>query len=109
VTLSLLRVFGALALVLAVFFAGVWLFRNWQRRGGRPGRRSRLHILEVRSLGARHALYVVGYDRERLLISSSPTGVTLVDRLPPADPSEPAAVTPPASFAETLRHLLQPR
>ena len=28
---SVLRVFGALAFVLALFLGGVWLFRNWQR------------------------------------------------------------------------------
>jgi flagellar biogenesis protein FliO len=109
VSLSFLRTFGALGLVLALFFGGVWLFRNWQRGTGSRGRPARLQILEVRSLGARQALFVVGYDRERLLVASSPGGITLLDRLPTAGPGEPVDVAPPASFADTLRQLLQPR
>ena len=31
VALSFVRVLGALALVLAIFLGGLWLFRNWQR------------------------------------------------------------------------------
>jgi flagellar biogenesis protein FliO len=109
VTLSLLRIAGALALVLALFFAGVWLFRNWQRGLGRSTRPARLQLLESRSLGARQALYVVAYDRERLLVASSPTGITLVDRLPRADETDAPATPSPASFGDTLRQILQPR
>ena len=63
VGLSLVRVFGALALVLAIFLGGVWLFRNWQRLVIQGGRAPRLNVLEVRSLGGRHVLYVVGYQQ----------------------------------------------
>ena len=41
IVFSFFRVFGALAIVFAVFLAGLWLFRNWQRvlvRKGRPAR-----------------------------------------------------------------------
>src|ERR1041385_2849611 len=48
---SLLRVFGALALVLAIFLGGVWLFRNWQRLVIQRGRTPRLNTLQNRSLG----------------------------------------------------------
>ena len=109
VTISLLRIAGALILVLALFFVGAWLFRNWQRGVGRPNRPARLHLLEFRSLGARQALYVVAYERERLLVASSPTGVTLIDRLPRADEADAPLASPPASFGDTLRQLLQPR
>ena len=55
-----LRLFGALAIVLALFLGGVWAFRNWHRLG--QARSSQhLRILESRSLGGRHALHVVGY------------------------------------------------
>ena len=79
---SLFRVLGALALVLAVFFGGLWLFRNWQRAFVNKGRTPRLNVLEVKSLGQRHALYVVGYESQRMLVASSPTGITMLTTLP---------------------------
>ncbi len=108
ITLPLVRVLGALAIVLVLFVAGAWLVRNWQtlaaRRSGRP---ARLRLLEVRSLGGRHALYVVAYDRQRLLVAASPTGLSLIDRLPPAaEDEEPAGPEPSSTFAETLRRIL---
>src|SRR3954466_6384829 len=60
---SLVRVFAALAFVLAIFLGGVWLFRNWQRLTVQRGRAPKLNVVEVRSLGGRHALYVVAYER----------------------------------------------
>src|SRR5437879_5183585 len=69
---SLIRVIGALALVLALFLAGIWLFRNWQRLVVRKGKAPQLTILEVKPLGHRHGLYLVGYEQQRLLLASSP-------------------------------------
>ena len=109
VTSSLLRIFGALLLVLALFFGGVWLFRNWQRVAGGGGRPIKLQILEMKAMGNRHALFVVGYEQQRLLVASSPTGITLLDRLPPAVGTESETVAAPVSFAETLRKLLPTR
>lgn len=102
IALALLRLVGALAIVLALFYGGVWAYRHWQRASVLKGHTPRLNILEARSLGSRHALYVVGYDHQRLLLSSSPSGVTLVSHLPPedADGSEPVA-TIPDQAAET--------
>ena len=110
---SLLRVFGALALVLAIFLGGVWLYRNWQRLVIRRGRAPRLNVLEVRSLGGRHALYVVGYQDERFLLAASPAGVNLVSHLQPGETEQstevPAAksAAPQLSFAESLAHVLR--
>src|SRR3982751_5259452 len=84
VGLSLIRVLGALALVLAVFLGGVWLVRNWQRLTIQRGRTPKLNVVEVRSLGGRHALYVVAYEQERFLLAASPTGVNLLSHLQPA-------------------------
>ncbi len=109
VTFSLLRIFGALLLVLAMFFGGVWLFRNWQRVARPGGRPAKLQVLEMRSLGNRSALFVVGYEQQRLLLASSPTGITLLDCLPAATAAEAEAVAAPVSFAETLRKLLPTR
>jgi flagellar biogenesis protein FliO len=109
VTFSLVRIFGAMLLVLALFFGGVWLFRNYERLTGARGRPNKLQILEMKALGNRHALFVVGYEQQRLLIASSPGGITLLDRLPPATSAEAETVTAPASFAETLGKLLPTR
>jgi len=108
VGLSLVRVFGALALVLAIFLGGVWLFRNWQRLVIQGGRAPRLNVLEVRSLGGRHVLYVVGYQQERFLIAASPAGVNLVSHLEASDEeiTEPKSA-PPASFARALARVLK--
>ncbi len=105
---SLVRLGGALLLVLGLFLGGVWLFRNWQRLAVYKGRTPKLNILEVKSLGSRHALYLVSYEQQRLLISSSPAGINLLTHLPEADAAEPVPVgTPaPASFAENLRRVL---
>lgn len=102
---SVLRVLGALALVLAVFFAGIWLFRNWQRFIGRTGRAPKLGVLEVKTLGNRHSLYVVSYERQRMLLASSPAGITLVSQLPEAAADETSS-PPQLSFAETLQDVL---
>src|SRR6185295_7050904 len=74
---SLLRVFGSLVLVLALFLAGIWLFKNWQRLAIQKRRSPKVNILEVKTLGGRHALYLVAYEQQRFLISSSPTGINL--------------------------------
>ncbi len=105
---SVLRVFGAFALVTALFFVGVWLFRNWQRFAFRKGGAPRLNVIEVKSLGQRHAIYVVGYDQQRMLLSSSPGGVTLLSHLPNADEAAQLVVpeSPRPNFAEALRQVL---
>lgn len=112
--LSVMRVLGALALVIALFLAGVWLFRNWQRLSLRRGLAPQLVVLEARPLGQRQSLYVVGYQHLRLLLAASPAGISLLTSLPPA--AEPAALNghshshDPArnghgSFAEVMRRV----
>ncbi len=112
---SLLRTLGALAMVIALFLGGAWLFRNWQRLALRPGQNPQLHVLEVRHLGQRHALYVVGYHDQRMLLAASPTGVSLVSHLPhgeplsPPMPAAPTSATPVADFTAALQQALQVR
>ena len=105
--LSLMRVTGALALVLGLFLGGVWLFRNWQRLAVHRGRAPKLRVLETRSLGGRQALYVVGYEQERLLIASSAAGVQLISQLSPADEEEPTTAAASATFADALATVLK--
>lgn len=99
---------GALALVIGIFLGGVWLFRNWQRLAVQRGRAPKLNILETRSLGGRQAIFVVGYERERFLISSSPGGVNLLSHLPSVVEGETAAKSSPApSFTQALTQVLK--
>jgi flagellar biogenesis protein FliO len=102
---SLLRVAGAMALVIALFLAGVWLFKNWQRLAMRPGAAPKLSVLEFKSLGQKQALYVVGYEQQRLLIASSASGLTLLSHLPAAEEAAPDDA-PKLSFAEAFQHVL---
>lgn len=106
---SAIRVCAALAIVLAVFFAGVWLFRNGQRIAWRKTGAPKLAILESRPLGNRFALHVVGYEQQRLLIGSSPAGLSLLSPLPPATETkgESAAPVESASFLQCLQSVLR--
>ena len=105
---SVLRVLGALALVIGIFLGGVWLFRNWQRIDLQRGNKPKLNIVETRSLGGRQALYVVGYEQGRFLIASSPAGVSLLSHLPDAAVEEASpAGKPSAAFAQALVQMLK--
>ncbi|HEY3915636.1 MAG TPA: flagellar biosynthetic protein FliO [Verrucomicrobiae bacterium] len=104
---SLLRVFGALGVVIALFLGGVWMFKNWQRLGMRRGATPKLNVLEVKSLGQRQALYVVGYEQQRMLIASSSAGVTLVSHLPEAGAEvAQTAPAPSMTFVEAFQQVL---
>jgi flagellar biogenesis protein FliO len=110
VSFSVLRLFGALALVLAIFLGGAWLFRNWQRIVLQKGRAPKLNVMEVRPLGNRHALYVIAYENQRMLLSSSPAGVSFLSHLPSVETGreepEPAPSGTAMPFAQTLQQLL---
>lgn len=102
---SLVRMAGALAVVVALFLAGVWLFKNWQRLALRQGPVPKLSVLEFRSLGQRQAIYVVGYEQQRMLIGASANGLTLLSHLPAADEAPPEAA-PRLSFTEAFQQVL---
>jgi flagellar biogenesis protein FliO len=113
---SLARVFGALAIVMALFFGAVWFYRNWQGALARKHGGVRLDLMEVRSLGNKQSLVVVGYGPQRLLVGASPAGIHLLTHLP-SDESAPAAepVVPetvpskPPRFMEALQQVLNQR
>jgi len=97
-------------LVIGLFLGGVWMVRNWQRVGGPGARSTKLSVLESRSLGNRQAIYVVGYERERFLIASSPGGVNLLSHLTTATEEESASAagsSPAPSFAQALTQVLK--
>ena len=108
--ISLLRVTGALALVLGLFLGGAWFFKNWQRLTLQRSRQPKLNILETRPLGARQAVFVVAYEHQRFLVATSPAGVNLLSHLPDAEAAgadtaeKPAA---PLSFGQALAQVLK--
>jgi flagellar biogenesis protein FliO len=107
---SLLRVLGALALVLGLFLGGVWFVRNGRFSALGRSRSARLNVLETRSLGARQTIHVVGYGAERFLVGSTPTGINLVSHLASAaeeEISEASQPGPKLSFAEAFAQVLR--
>ena len=106
---SVFRVFGAFFVVVALFLGGVWLYRNWQRFSVKKSGGAKLNLIEVKSLGQRQAIYVVGYQQQRMLLGASPAGITLLSHLPAAGEAEAADPTPNLSFTEALQHVLSKR
>ena len=102
---ALFRVVGALLLVFALLFGGVWLVKNWQRFALRKGRAPRLRLLEAQSLGGRQGVYIISYEQQRFLVAASPAGVSLLSHLPDADAvaEEVSAVVTPNSFLQALQ------
>ena len=102
---SILRVFGALIFVIAVFLAAAWCFRHWGRISVAGGAQGKLFILECKSLGPRHAVYVAGYEKKRFLIASSPAGTSLLSELPDAEEPASAAVSATPTFMDILQRM----
>jgi len=106
---SVFRVCGAFILVVAIFLGGVWLVKNSQKLAVKKSGGAKLNLLEVKTLGQRQALYVVGYQQQRLLIAASPAGVTLLSHLPAAGEDETVAPAVTLNFSEALQHVLSRR
>ena len=106
---SIFRVCGAFIFVVALFLAAVWVYRNWQRFAVQKSGGAKLSLIEVKSLGQRQAIYVVGYQEQRMLIASSPAGITLLSHLPSAEGPEKNAAPVNLSFADALQHVLSRR
>ena len=109
---AVFRMVGSLALVIAIFFVGAWIFRNMHRFKAAGPNLRKLQVLEAKSLGPRQAVYVVGYEQQRLLIGSSAQGLTLLTHLPaaPVLDNQLSATNPerivPVSFGEALMQAL---
>lgn len=106
---SLLRLIASLSVVLALFFGGVWVFKNWQRMAAVRGPEPRPQVLEGRHRGARQAVHAMGHEQQRFLVASSSAGVTLPTHLPEG---EAQAVSTPAgqpSSPETSHRMLEPK
>ena len=103
---------GGLCVVISVLMAGAWAFKNRERLVGNRIRESKLRVLESRSLGARHSICVVAYDQQRILLSTSPSGVSMLTHLPDASQDEiEAEAKSPAlpTFSEAFMHALASR
>lgn len=106
VIMAIVRLIGAFVLILAILFFGVWFYRNWQRLLIKRNGPTKLHILEAKSLGPRQSLYLIGYERQRMLVAASPEGISLLTILPDSDTDAAAAVPAPANFSDVLQKVL---
>lgn len=88
---SLVQLVGMLLLVLGLFAAFAWAVKRWRLLPQLRGGQNRLQILEVRSLGQRNSLMVVGYGEQRFLIGTSSSGLQLLSQLPEKDSSNAQA------------------
>ena len=62
----------------------------------------------MKALGGKHALYVVGYQQQRLLLACSPAGVSLVSHLPADDSTPvPSQAVGGENFMQALQHAVQ--
>lgn len=107
--MAMVRMVGSLALVVALFFAGAWVFRNLHRFRSSTLPERKLQILEAKSLGARQAIYVVAFEQQRLLIGSTSQGLTLLTHLPdgaPQETTERTQRTAAVPFGEALLQAL---
>ena len=88
---SLVQLMGMLLLVLGLFAAFAWAVKRWRLLPQLRGGQNRLQILEVRSLGQRNSLMVVGYGEQRFLIGTSSAGLQLLSQLPEEENSHTQA------------------
>ena len=103
---AIFRMVGSLAIVIALFFVGAWLFRNMHRFKSSGLSQRKLHVLEGKSIGPRQAIYVVAYEEQRLLIGSTAQGITLLTHLPEGAPQPVGERIVSVSFGEALMQAL---
>ena len=109
----MIRIVGALMIVMAILLGGAWWFRKSRLFGLVPAQSSHLNVIETRSLGSRHALHVVEYGSKRFLIADSPAGTNFLTDLEKLEEEvteeldESAEKISPGSFAGKLKTLLE--
>ena len=108
----MIRIVGALMIVMAILLGGAWWFRKSRLFGLVPAQSSHLNVIETRSLGSRHALHVVEYGSKRFLIADSPAGTNFHRSGETGGGSteeldEAAEKISPGSFAGKLKTLLE--
>lgn len=80
-----LRLFGALIFVIGLFLIGAYFFKNWKGFVVKEGRKSQLKIIEVKHIGNRQALFVIGHNKKRMLVGVTQTNINLICQLPDED------------------------
>ena len=103
---AIFRMVGSLAIVIALFFGGAWLFRNMHRFKNKGMNERKLQVIEGKSIGPRQAIYVVAYEEQRLLIGSTAQGITLLTHLPEGAAQPAGERIVPVSFGEALMQAL---
>jgi flagellar biogenesis protein FliO len=107
-TVTLLRLIGGLLVVFGLFLGGIWLLKRAPMMVGKRGDTRKLQVVEMRSLAPRQALYVIGYEQQRFLLASTPTGVSLLTALPDASAAEAAPAAPATgNFTDALLQAIQ--
>ena len=77
--LQLLKTAGALALVLGILFAAVYILRRWGGLPKRSASQSMIEILSKQSFGPRHHLILVKVTGEQnVLVGVSPQSMNLL-------------------------------
>ena len=90
--LQLLKTAGALALVLGILFAAVFILRRWGGLPKRSASQSMIEILSKQSFGPRHHLILVKVTGEQnVLVGVSPQNMSLMCVTGPAMPGKNAS------------------
>ena len=81
--LLLLRTAGALALVVGLLFAFIYVLRRWGNAVKRPSSQPVMEVLSKHSFGPRHHLILVKFAEEsKVLVGISPQNMSLLTVLP---------------------------
>ena len=108
----MLRMFGALLIVVAILLGVAWWFRKSRMFGLVSAQSSNLKVIETRSLGSKHSLHVVEYGSKCFLIADSPAGINYLTDLEkmnelPKEDQDFEGNFNPGSFAGKLKTLLE--
>ena len=86
-----IKMFGAFAIVLAVFGGFVLAVKKWGHLAPQANANRELNVVEFRVLAHKTYLYVIEHQQNRCVISVGPNGTTLIS---PATPPSFAANLP---------------
>jgi len=80
-----LRALASLAVVIAALAAFVWVMRKGVLRTGRFAPRQAIVVETAVAMGERRSLVIVSVEGRRLLIGSTPSSLSLIVDLAPAE------------------------
>lgn len=80
ITLQLIKILGAVTLVLTLLWGATYALKRW---GGmvKGSDKSWIHVLERRYLGPKHSLLLVRVAEETVLLGLSPQGISFLTSL----------------------------